>query len=876
MQQDPNTQKVQKNAVYQDNIQHATRSKHTKGSKERCLLGQHTTCNKIQTHKRLKKKTLFIRTTYNMQQDPNTQKVPKKKTLFIRTTYNMQQDPNTQKVQKNAVYQDNIQHATRSKHTKGSKERCLLGQHTTCNKIQTHKRFKRTLFIRTTYNMQQDPNTQKVQKNAVYQDNIQHATRSKHTKGSKERCLLGQHTTCNKIQTHKRFKRTLFIRTTYNMQQDPNTQKVQKNAVYQDNIQHATRSKHTKGSNETLFIRTTYNMQQDPNTQKVQKNAVYQDNIQHATRSKHTKGSKERCLLGQHTTCNKIQTHKRFKRTLFIRTTYNMQQDPNTQKVQKNAVYQDNIQHATRSKHTKGSKERCLLGQHTTCNKIQTHKRFKRTLFIRTTYNVQQDPNTQKVQKNAVYQDNIQRATRSKHTKGSKECCLLGQHTTCNKIQTHKRFKRTLFIRTTHNMQQDPNTQKVQKNAVYQDNTQHATRSKHTKGSKERCLLGQHTTCNKIQTHKRFKRTLFIRTTYNMQQDPNTQKVQKNAVYQDNIQHATRSKHIKGSKERCLLGQHTTCNKIQTHKRFKRTLFIRTTYNMQQDPNTQKVQKNAVYQDNIQHATRSKHIKGSKERCLLGQHTTCNKIQTHKRFKRTLFIRTTYNMQQDPNTQKVQKNAVYQDNIQHATRSKHTKGSKECCLLGQHTTCNKIQTHKRFKRTLFIRTTYNMQQDPNTQKVQKNAVYQDNIQHATRSKHTKGSKERCLLGQHTTCNKIQTHKRFKRTLFIRTTYNMQQDPNTQKVQKNAVYQDNIQHATRSKHTKGSKERCLLGQHTTCNKIQTHKRFKRTLFIRTTYNMQQDPNTQKVQKNAVYQDNIQHANLRGDPLYQATKRHFNNS
>ena len=39
------------------------------------------------------------------------------------------------------------------------------------------------------------------------------------------------------------------------------------------------------------------------------------------------------------------------------------------------------------------------------------------------------------------------------------------------------------------------------------------------------------------------------------------------------------------------------------------------------------------------------------------------------------------------------------------------------------------------------------------------------------------------------------------------------------------------------------------------RIQTHKRFKRTLFIRT---------------------KTQSANFRGNPLYQATKRHLNNS
>ena len=33
------------------------------------------------------------------------------------------------------------------------------------------------------------------------------------------------------------------------------------------------------------------------------------------------------------------------------------------------------------------------------------------------------------------------------------------------------------------------------------------------------------------------------------------------------------------------------------------------------------------------------------------------------------------------------------------------------------------------------------------------------------------------------------------------------------------------------------------------------------------------NTQKVQKNAVYKDKTQHANFRGNPLYQATKQHL---
>ena len=41
-------------------------------------------------------------------------------------------------------------------------------------------------------------------------------------------------------------------------------------------------------------------------------------------------------------------------------------------------------------------------------------------------------------------------------------------------------------------------------------------------------------------------------------------------------------------------------------------------------------------------------------------------------------------------------------------------------------------------------------------------------------------------------------------------------------------------------------------------------------------LKQDPNTKKVRKNAIYQDKTQHANVRGNPLYKATKRHLNNS
>ena len=33
---------------------------------------------------------------------------------------------------------------------------------------------------------------------------------------------------------------------------------------------------------------------------------------------------------------------------------------------------------------------------------------------------------------------------------------------------------------------------------------------------------------------------------------------------------------------------------------------------------------------------------------------------------------------------------------------------------------------------------------------------------------------------------------------------------------------------------------------------------------------QDPNTEKVQKNAIYYDETQHANFRGKPIFQATK------
>ena len=41
-------------------------------------------------------------------------------------------------------------------------------------------------------------------------------------------------------------------------------------------------------------------------------------------------------------------------------------------------------------------------------------------------------------------------------------------------------------------------------------------------------------------------------------------------------------------------------------------------------------------------------------------------------------------------------------------------------------------------------------------------------------------------------------------------------------------------------------------------------------------LKQDSNTTKVQKNAICEDKTQYANFRGNPLYQATKRHLNNS
>ena len=52
--------------------------------------------------------------------------------------------------------------------------------------------------------------------------------------------------------------------------------------------------------------------------------------------------------------------------------------------------------------------------------------------------------------------------------------------------------------------------------------------------------------------------------------------------------------------------------------------------------------------------------------------------------------------------------------------------------------------------------------------------------------------------------------------------------------------------------------------------------KKTEIRMTAGVLKQDPNTQKVQKNAIYCDKTQTANVRGNPLYQATKRHLNNS
>ena len=41
-------------------------------------------------------------------------------------------------------------------------------------------------------------------------------------------------------------------------------------------------------------------------------------------------------------------------------------------------------------------------------------------------------------------------------------------------------------------------------------------------------------------------------------------------------------------------------------------------------------------------------------------------------------------------------------------------------------------------------------------------------------------------------------------------------------------------------------------------------------------LKQASKTEEVQKNADYQDKTQRANFRGNPLYQATKRHLNSS
>ena len=38
----------------------------------------------------------------------------------------------------------------------------------------------------------------------------------------------------------------------------------------------------------------------------------------------------------------------------------------------------------------------------------------------------------------------------------------------------------------------------------------------------------------------------------------------------------------------------------------------------------------------------------------------------------------------------------------------------------------------------------------------------------------------------------------------------------------------------------------------------------------------DPNAQKVQKNAIYYNKTQHSNFQGNPLYQATKWHLDDS
>ena len=63
-----------------------------------------------------------------------------------------------------------------------------------------------------------------------------------------------------------------------------------------------------------------------------------------------------------------------------------------------------------------------------------------------------------------------------------------------------------------------------------------------------------------------------------------------------------------------------------------------------------------------------------------------------------------------PNTGMVKKNAVYYDKTQHAIKKRKEKKKRKFNL----TTCelylkkiNNLQTHKRFKRTLFIMTKHN-------------------------------------------------------------------------------------------------------------------------------------------------------------------------
>ena len=59
------------------------------------------------------------------------------------------------------------------------------------------------------------------------------------------------------------------------------------------------------------------------------------------------------------------------------------------------------------------------------------------------------------------------------------------------------------------------------------------------------------------------------------------------------------------------------------------------------------------------------------------------------------------------------------------------------------------------------------------------------------------------------------------------------------------------------------------------KIPTGQKKKRRKKV-TASVQKQDPVKQRVQKNAIYEDKTQHANFRGNSLYQATKRHLNNS